>query len=386
MAWNIFRIAADLSHITAKCILIFSIHRNRSAEGVSLLTQLFYAAVFVTRYTDLFSETHPWNYFFKVFYLLSSFYTLGIMRFVYPRTREKEVAWKLAGLVLTGSLVLSPFVMLIFDRKVEWAFAEWLWVFSQILESVCVLPQLLLLRQTTVPTVITSFYIVFLGSYRGLYLLNWFLRELDTNGRKPNPISVIFGIVQTALYADFAWVYWTRQRVKLRNGGVVDADDLRRGWLLSKIFGSKHLRGSNAAADEEYDEEAAPALGGRHEVGRDSRPGRAKWGSRGISISADEGVYDGEGSRQEQGVTSKNNNNRGGFADESDDDLAGGADPDAKMQDPDDLARALNDDESESDSDEEDKKKKKNKQQSATTATNGGQPSGIRNGDEWDDD
>jgi len=30
---QLFRIAADLSHITAKCILIFSIHRNRSAEG-----------------------------------------------------------------------------------------------------------------------------------------------------------------------------------------------------------------------------------------------------------------------------------------------------------------------------------------------------------------
>ncbi|KAK0748092.1 ER lumen protein retaining receptor-domain-containing protein [Apiosordaria backusii] len=396
MAWNIFRIAADLSHITAKCILIFSIHRNRSAEGVSLLTQLFYAVVFVTRYTDLFSETHAWNYFFKVFYLLSSFYTLGIMRFVYPRTREKEAAWKLAALVFFGSLILSPFIMLIFDKKEEWAFTEWLWVFSQILESVCVLPQLLLLRQTTVPTVITSFYIVFLGSYRGLYLLNWFLRGLDTNGRKPNPISVIFGIVQTALYADFAWVYWTRQRVKLRNGGVVDADDLRRGWLLSKIFGSKHLRSStNGGAgtgdddDDEYDEESAPALGGGHQVGRDSRPGRAKWGSRGISISADEGVYDdGEGgsARQEQGVVS-NNSRRGGFADESDDDdLAGGADPDAKMQDPDDLARALNDDEDDDSDEEEDNKKKKKKQTQGSAAANGGQPSGIRSGDEWDDD
>lgn len=30
---QVFRIAADLSHITAKCILIFSIHRNRSSEG-----------------------------------------------------------------------------------------------------------------------------------------------------------------------------------------------------------------------------------------------------------------------------------------------------------------------------------------------------------------
>jgi hypothetical protein len=31
---------------------------------------------------------------------------------------------------------------------------------------VCVLPQLLLLRQTTVPTVIDSYYLLALGSYR----------------------------------------------------------------------------------------------------------------------------------------------------------------------------------------------------------------------------
>jgi uncharacterized membrane protein len=122
MAWTIFRIAADMSHITAKCILIFSIHRNRSSEGVSLLTQLFYALVFVTRYTDLFRESYAWNYFFKVFYLLSSFYTIGIMRFVYPRTREREVAWKLSAVILAACLFLSPFIMLIFDDW--WSFQE----------------------------------------------------------------------------------------------------------------------------------------------------------------------------------------------------------------------------------------------------------------------
>jgi hypothetical protein len=31
---QIFRILGDCSHILSKCILIFAIHRNRSAEGV----------------------------------------------------------------------------------------------------------------------------------------------------------------------------------------------------------------------------------------------------------------------------------------------------------------------------------------------------------------
>ncbi|KAH8899355.1 ER lumen protein retaining receptor [Thozetella sp. PMI_491] len=349
-AWNIFRVLADLSHISAKSILIFSIHRNRSSEGVSLITQVLYILVFFARYTDFFGETSAYNHFFKIYYFLSSFYTVGIMRWVYPRTREREIAWKMGAIVLLGSLALSPFAMMIFES--EWGFLTWLWDFSQILESVCVLPQLLLLRQTTVPTVITSFYIVFLGAYRGLYVLSWILREVQshTGNRLPNTVSVVFGLIQTALYADFAWVYWTRQRVKLRNGGVVDADDLRRGWLLSRIFG-KH--GMNVAEGDADDEESAPALGGANR----SRGSRAKWGARGISVSADEGVLDNDDSLEEHGVTDA-------------------VDPDAKMQDPDELARAM---------DEEDDDGTL-PGTSRTHANPRGEPSGIRNGDEWDED
>ncbi|KAK3498339.1 ER lumen protein retaining receptor-domain-containing protein [Neurospora crassa] len=258
------------------------------------------------------------------------------MQFLFPRTREREKAWKFGAIILGASLLLSPFVMMIGKPKEDWGFREslspsqWLWVFSQILESVCVLPQLLLLRQTTVPTVITSLYIVFLGSYRALYILNWIVRALDINGRKPDGISIVFGLIQTALYADFAWVYWTRQRVKLRNGGVVDSDDLQRGWLLTHIFGNKRITGDHSADD---DEESAPALGGRRGVNsigisngnsRGSAP-RSKWGARGISVSADDDVLDNEQSLEDHGVTEA-------------------LDPDAKMHDPDDLARALDDD------------------------------------------
>lgn len=78
--------------------------------------------MFCTRYLDLFRETIPWNYFFKVFYILSSFYTIFIMRWAYPRTREREIAWKLGAAVVAGSLLLSPFMMLIFEPKAYWSF------------------------------------------------------------------------------------------------------------------------------------------------------------------------------------------------------------------------------------------------------------------------
>ena len=106
-------------------------------------------------------------------------------------------------------------------------------MFSEILESVCIIPQLLLLRQTTVPTVIDSFYLVTLGTYRFLYILNWIVRGANEDNYI-DPTSWVWGTIQTALMIDFAWVYYTRQRVKLRQGGVVDSDDMSRGWLVGR--------------------------------------------------------------------------------------------------------------------------------------------------------
>lgn len=87
-----------------------------------MITQVLYAVVFCTRYTDVFRERYLWNLFFKLFYIGSSLYILAIMRWRYARTREREVSWKLGAAVLGGSLLLSPLVMLIFDGSSKWGF------------------------------------------------------------------------------------------------------------------------------------------------------------------------------------------------------------------------------------------------------------------------
>lgn len=92
------------------------LHPNPPMLGVSLLTQMLYAVVFVTRYLDL-TRANGWssvyNVFFKLFYIISSFYIIYIMMKVFPRTRERERAWKLGIGSAAVSLVLAPILTLI---------------------------------------------------------------------------------------------------------------------------------------------------------------------------------------------------------------------------------------------------------------------------------
>lgn len=247
---------------------------------------MLYVAVFITRYLDLFWDppfASMWNFILKNFYFLSSLYIILLMMKVYARTRERENAWKLGAYCLGGSVALAPVITAIAKGR-NTSFTEILWTFSIILESLCVVPQLLLLRQTTVPTVIDSFYLLTLGSYRAFYILNWIVR-LASSEHHFEWRAVLFGVVQTAFYVDFAWVYYTRQRVKLRNGGVIDSDDLSRGWLVSRVLG----RGDASVEDGERG-----LFNGIEDDGNvepTSKRG-SNWGARGISVSADEGVMD----------------------------------------------------------------------------------------------
>ncbi|KAK3676613.1 hypothetical protein LTR78_003387 [Recurvomyces mirabilis] len=291
---SIFRILGDVSHTASKCILIWAIHTNQSAEGVSLLTQLLYIAVFGTRYLDLF-WVRPWwswwNTILKIFYIGSSAYIVWLMMRMFARTREKEYGWKLATWSLAACATTAPLVCLLFRGWKNSSISEVLWTFSIELESVAVLPQLLLLRQTSVPTVLDSFYLVTLGSYRFFYIINWIVRGFTHDGIF-DPISAIFGVIQTALYVDFAWVYWTRQRVKLRGGGVVDSDDLGKSFLVRRFIGRGR---GNAEEDEDTVDNETAALAGQENgtIDPSARPGAqrsgsGRWGARGISVSADD--------------------------------------------------------------------------------------------------
>jgi len=106
---NAYRLSGDLCHLTSKAILILTIHLRKSAEGISLLTQMLYALVFLTRYTDIFSPgASAYVTIFKWTYILTSFYIIYVMLRVFKRSREEEREWRVAAGILVISIVLAP--------------------------------------------------------------------------------------------------------------------------------------------------------------------------------------------------------------------------------------------------------------------------------------
>lgn len=83
-----------------------------------------------------------------------------------------------------------------------------LWSFSIFLESVAILPQLFMLSRTGEAETITTHYIFALGGYRALYLCNWLWRYIFDG--HVEVYAWIAGIVQTALYSDFFYIYYTK--------------------------------------------------------------------------------------------------------------------------------------------------------------------------------
>lgn len=179
-------------------------HQTNSCSGISFKSQALYLMVYVTRYIDLFWTfgDSAYNTIFKLLFLGSSGYTIYLMTTAYKPTHDPNIDTFRVQYLLGGSLVLA----IIFPYK--YTPSEILWAFSIWLESVAILPQLFLLQRTGEAETITTHYLFALGSYRALYIPNWIYRywaEGHWDG-----ISVMAGLVQTVLYSDFFWIYYTK--------------------------------------------------------------------------------------------------------------------------------------------------------------------------------
>lgn len=201
---NIFRLTADLLHLGSILILIARLSQTKSCAGISLKTQALYCLVFATRYLDLFiSFVSVYNSLMKLFFLCSAGYIVYLMRGPLKTTYDRALDSFRVEFLLVGATLFA----LLFPHK--YTVLEVLWSFSIYLEAVAILPQLFQMTRTGEADNITSHYVFALGGYRALYIINWIYRY-STEDNYVDYISWVAGIVQTVLYGDFFYIYFTR--------------------------------------------------------------------------------------------------------------------------------------------------------------------------------
>ncbi|KAL4789384.1 ER lumen protein retaining receptor-domain-containing protein [Aspergillus venezuelensis] len=201
---NIFRLLADFSHLASIFVLLQKMKSSSSCSGLSFKSQALYLMVFVTRYLDLFWAFTDsfYNTTFKLLFISSSGYIIYLMLNDYRPTHDPNLDTFKVQYLLAGSAVLA----LIFPH--DYSTSEILWTFSIWLESVAILPQLFMLQRTGEAETITTHYLFALGLYRALYIPNWVYRYFAEGHFQLVP--VLAGIVQTLLYSDFFYIYYTK--------------------------------------------------------------------------------------------------------------------------------------------------------------------------------
>ncbi|KPJ02769.1 PREDICTED: ER lumen protein-retaining receptor [Papilio xuthus] len=200
---NIFRLLADLSHLLAIIILLLKIWKTRSCAGISGKSQILFAIVYTSRYLDLLTTfVSAYNTIMKIVFIVASYATVYLMYVKFKATYDHNHDTFRIEFLLIPSVILA----LLINR--EFTVLEVLWTFSIYLESVAILPQLFLVSKTGEAESITSHYLFALGSYRGLYLLNWIYRYIVEDHYEL--IAIVAGVIQTVLYCDFFYLYITK--------------------------------------------------------------------------------------------------------------------------------------------------------------------------------
>lgn len=211
MSMNIFRLAGDMSHVFSIIVLLLRLRVAKNAQGISVRTHELYLLVFVTRYLDLFTTFYSiYNSLMKILFLASTSAIIYTIRFkepiktTYDQTQDSFLHWKFA---VAPCAIIALITHLIGSGVSNFDLIELFWTFSIYLESVSILPQLIVLQRYKEVENLTGNYVFFLGAYRALYILNWIYRANTEKGYKHHWVVYFCGVLQTLLYADFFYYY-----------------------------------------------------------------------------------------------------------------------------------------------------------------------------------
>ncbi|EEB07331.1 HDEL receptor [Schizosaccharomyces japonicus yFS275] len=197
---SFFSALGDMSHVAAILLLIHKIKRTRSCAGISFKSQLLFLIVYVSRYLNiLWHYGSLYFYVMRLVFIIAEAYICYLMLVPLRPTNDKRIDTFRIEYLVGGSAILALIT------TTNYRVATILWTFSIWLESVAILPQLFMLQRSGEAENLTAHYLLAMCLYRGLYLPHWVVRIVR---RLPvRWVTIVAGLIQTVLYADFAVVY-----------------------------------------------------------------------------------------------------------------------------------------------------------------------------------
>jgi hypothetical protein len=177
-----------------------------------------------------------YNSIIKVFYITATASIIIMIKYtepfknVYNPNQDSFPIWKFAVLPC-ATLAIGRYYLF----QENSSFLELAWSFSLFLESIAILPQLMVLRNYRLVENLTGKFVFFLGTYRFLYVLNWIWRAKAEKFIRINWVLMVCGCVQTILYADFFYQY-LRIACPCRKSRREENDDNDEGLIFE--FGS----------------------------------------------------------------------------------------------------------------------------------------------------
>jgi ER lumen protein retaining receptor len=234
-SWNVFRYIGDYLHLFGVFVLLATLAKNKSCQGISRSTQILYFFVFVTRYLDLLDHSQTaYLVFFKITYITTSLIVLIIFwrwEKTYERTKD---TCSLAVIFIpcsTAALLLAN----------EYSVLDMLWSFSQFLEGFAMVPQYIFCyRDRGASDLGVSLYVMSLGGYRVFYAANWIYKKVQMP-HYSDVQSWIGGIIEISFFTDYLLSRFTGYSLLRALVLTVDEkiNEISAG-LEEKVLGSSH--------------------------------------------------------------------------------------------------------------------------------------------------
>ncbi|KAM0680685.1 endoplasmic reticulum retention protein [Glugoides intestinalis] len=214
------RYLGDFFAISSKIAIARKVKRTNSLSGLSLKTQILYLIIYILRYVNVLTikgfnqPKDVYNAIMKVVYISFQIYIISLFYGKLKFSYSKKYDTFSIDIFLAVSVVLAWFFKdgpdSIFEDFFRYVF-ELFYACSLILESLAILPQLVMIQDSEECEKLTALFITLNGIYRFVYLI-YFIR-LIIGGTKVDELIVITSLIQSVLYIDFFRIYFKNWNV-----------------------------------------------------------------------------------------------------------------------------------------------------------------------------